>query len=90
VFVIVINVAKMYRLNCVESAPQVRGCLSRDILTLRRAEELRARGIPAPVEFEQQYRRPWDRLSRWLWTPVGGHGGVRSKSKTGDSLPATE
>jgi serine/threonine protein kinase len=89
VCVIVINVAKMYRLNCVESAPQVRGCLSRDILTLRRADELQARGVPAPVEFEQHYRRPWDRLSRWLWAPVGSRIPA-AEPKTGDSLAATE
>jgi hypothetical protein len=38
--VVFINVAKMYRLNCVHFAPQVRGCLSRAILTLRRADRL--------------------------------------------------
>jgi serine/threonine protein kinase len=91
VCVIVINVAKMYRLNCIESAPQVRGCLSRDILTLRRAEELRVRGIPAPVDFEQPYRRPWDQLSRWLWSPSGRNADPHlPKPKTGDSLPAID
>lgn len=36
-FVTAINVFKIYRLNCVEVAPRVRGSLARDILTLRRA-----------------------------------------------------
>jgi hypothetical protein len=38
--VVFVNLAKMYRLNCVETAPQVRGALGRAILTLRRSELL--------------------------------------------------
>jgi serine/threonine protein kinase len=38
--VVLINLAKMYRLNCVRFAPQVRGCLSHAILTLRRSDRL--------------------------------------------------
>lgn len=37
ILVVTINVVKMYRLNCVAFAPQVRGWLSREILTLRRS-----------------------------------------------------
>ena len=48
--VVAINVLKMYRLNCVKLAPKVRGSLSRDILTLCRAQHLKKRGIPAPLE----------------------------------------
>ena len=84
--VIVINVAKMYRLNCVETAPQVRGSLSRDILTLRRADELQARGIPAPVEFGEEYQPRFARLSRWLWSPVAGTNG--RGGSVGESLSA--
>jgi serine/threonine protein kinase len=85
VCVIAINVAKMYRLNCVETAPQVRGSLSRDILTLRRADELHARGVPAPVEFGEERQLRFARLSRWLWSSVAstnGRGG-----SVGESLP---
>lgn len=87
VCVIVINVAKMYRLNCVENAPQVRGSLSRDILTLRRAEELRARGIPAPVDFGQADRPRFSRLSRWLWLPADP---PLARGSARDSLPAAD
>jgi hypothetical protein len=45
VLVVFINVLKMYRLNCVRMAPQVRGSLSRDIFTLRRSGRLAERGI---------------------------------------------
>ena len=90
VLVIVINVAKMYRLNCVENAPQVRGCLSRDILTLRRADKLRARGIPAPVEPDQPDRSRFAALSGWLWSPTGKHVGQRSAKPPGESLPAAD
>lgn len=38
--VVAINVVKMYRLNCIKLAPQVRGSLSRDILTIRRSKKL--------------------------------------------------
>jgi hypothetical protein len=38
--VVLINVVKMYRLNCVRLAPRVRGCLARAVLTLRRAQKL--------------------------------------------------
>lgn len=85
VCVIVINVAKMYRLNCVETAPQVRGCLSRDILTLRRADELQAQGIPAPAEFAQKTPPRFGRLSRWLWSSAGGN--TRREALVGGSLP---
>jgi serine/threonine protein kinase len=91
VLVIVINVAKMYRLNCVETAPQVRGCLSRDILTLRRADELRVRGIPAPVDSGLPNRSRFASLSRWLWTPAGKHADRRrTKPATGDSVPVAD
>jgi len=71
VLVVAINVAKMYRLNCIQNAPQVRGCLARDILTLRRADELRARGVPAPIEDDDQDRsRLALLLSEWFWTPT--------------------
>jgi hypothetical protein len=90
VCVIVINVAKMYRLNCVETAPQVRGSLSRDLLTLRRADELQARGIPAPVEFGQKGQSRFGRLSRWLWSPVAGTRVLDGSAgvAASDSLPA--
>ncbi len=91
VLVIVINVAKMYRLNCVETAPQVRGCLSRDILTLRRADELRVRGVPAPVDSDLPDRSRFASLSRWLWTPAGKHADPRrAKPGTGESLPVAD
>jgi serine/threonine protein kinase len=91
VLVIVINVAKMYRLNCVETAPQVRGSLSRDILTLRRADELEARGVPAPVDAGPLYQSRFACISRWLWTPSGKHASRRREQPaTGDSLPATD
>lgn len=90
VLVVVINVAKMYRLNCVENAPQVRGCLSRDILTLRRASRLRARGVPAPVESDQPGRTRLAKLSEWLWSPAGEHANHGGTGSTGESLPATD
>jgi serine/threonine protein kinase len=40
VFVVAINIIKMYRLNCTQQAPRVRGSLDRDILTLRRASHV--------------------------------------------------
>jgi serine/threonine protein kinase len=85
VCVVAINVAKMYRLNCVETAPQVRGSLSRDILTLRRDDELQARGIPAPVELGEEHEPRFARLSRWLWSPVSGT--RRRRGSVGESLP---
>jgi serine/threonine protein kinase len=45
--VVFINVAKMYRLNCVKIAPQVRGALARAILILRRAQRLDAQRVEA-------------------------------------------
>lgn len=66
VLVVVINIAKMYRLNCIELAPRVRGCLSRDILTLRRADHL-----PRPLANGVGSHR-WtlvERIYKWLWTP---------------------
>jgi hypothetical protein len=91
VLVIVINVAKMYRLNCVETAPQVRGSLSRDILTLRRADELEARGVPAPVDAGPLYQSRFARISRWLWTPSGKHASRRREQPaTSDSLPTID
>jgi serine/threonine protein kinase len=69
VLVVVINIAKMYRLNCIELAPRVRGCLSRDILTLRRADRQ-----PRPLaERVGSYRWPFaGRIYNWWWTPAGG------------------
>ena len=43
ILVVAINIIKMYRLNCVAFAPQVRGWLSREILTLRRQTASQAR-----------------------------------------------
>jgi serine/threonine protein kinase len=70
VLVVFINVAKMYRLNCVETAPQVRGCLSRDILTLRRIDQLRARSTQVTGSFGAIVpgRLAW--LTHWLWQPT--------------------
>jgi serine/threonine protein kinase len=90
VLVIAINVAKMYRLNCVQNAPQVRGCLSRDILTLRRNDRLCIREVPAPLESDQPARSRFARLSEWLWSPTAGHPGRRGAKSTGESLPATD
>lgn len=70
VFVVAINVAKMYRLNCVEHAPKVRGCLSRDILTLRRDEQLRKLGVPVPSGAADPQPTRFKRLSMWWWAPV--------------------
>lgn len=43
--VVAINVLKMYRLNCVHWAPQVRGNLSRVIFVLRRSSALDSKGV---------------------------------------------
>jgi hypothetical protein len=90
VLVIAINVAKMYRLNCVQNAPQVRGCLSRDILTLRRADCLNARGVPVPVESGQPGRSRFTELSEWLWSPTAEHPARQGVKQAGESLPAAD
>jgi hypothetical protein len=46
--VVVINVFKMYRLNCVKLAPRVRGNLLRDIFTIERHDRLRMLGVSPP------------------------------------------
>jgi hypothetical protein len=43
ILVVMINLGKMYRLNCTKTSPQVRGNLARDFLTLRRVAEVDAR-----------------------------------------------
>jgi serine/threonine protein kinase len=43
ILVCVINLGKMYRLNCTKTSPQVRGNLARDFLTLRRVAAIDAR-----------------------------------------------
>jgi hypothetical protein len=48
--VVCINLLKMYRLNCVEKAPHVRGSLSRGILTLRRATRLEQTGVRPVID----------------------------------------
>jgi serine/threonine protein kinase len=48
ILVVAINVLKMYRLNCIFFAPQVRGWLGRDILTMRRARNLRRAQAAGP------------------------------------------
>lgn len=70
VFVVAINIAKMYRLNCVETAPKVRGCLSRDILTLRRADRLHELGVPVPSGAADPKPTRFTRLAEWWWTPT--------------------
>ncbi|HEY7456457.1 MAG TPA: protein kinase [Solirubrobacterales bacterium] len=66
ILVIVANVVKMYRTNCVQTAPQVRGCLSRAMLTLRRANRLGLSGQTLQrAESPRWWRR--SRLRNWLW-----------------------
>lgn len=76
VLVVVINVAKMYRLNCVELAPQVRGCLARDILTLRR-DDRQPRPLPEKLgKYEwKRIGHEWKTIERiydWWWKPPKG------------------
>ncbi len=52
--VVVINLFKMYRLNCVKLAPKVRGNLLRDIFTICRAQRLMALNVPAPAVVESR------------------------------------
>ncbi len=74
--VVIANVAKLYRTNCVETAPQVRGSLSRAILTLRRANRLNAKvqdkkervKVQSPG-VSRRRRRPLAAVSRWWWEP---------------------
>jgi serine/threonine protein kinase len=67
VLAIVANIVKLYRTNCVETAPQVRGCLSRAFLTLRRAARLEAEGSFAASERDRNRWR--ERLVDWWWDP---------------------
>jgi serine/threonine protein kinase len=50
VLVCLINLGKMYRLNCVRTAPQVRGNLLRAILTIQRAEEAEKRTLSGSIQ----------------------------------------
>lgn len=87
--VVVINLAKMYRLNCVELAPQVRGCLSRDLLTIRRAMRLDARGIAATARAQWYVGRfpgARRRLQDWWWAPLSR----RVATEPGGGVPAND
>jgi hypothetical protein len=74
VLVIIANVVKLYRTNCVETAPQVRGCLARAILTLRRANQLLPANEIREPKISRPRRGPFAAISKWWWeSPSNRH-----------------
>jgi len=74
VLAVVANIWMVYPIKCVARAPELRGSLARDILTLRRAAQLERRGVLAPQEDVVQGPAPdegrFAQLHAWWWEPL--------------------